>query len=38
MSYFDVIVLKNAEQDINEAIEWYETQKEGLGLRFYMSI
>ena len=38
MSYFDVIVLKNAEQDIDEAIAWYEIQKEGLGLRFYMSV
>lgn len=38
MSYLDVIVLKGAEQDIDEAIAWYESQKQGLGLRFYMSV
>lgn len=38
MNYFDVVVLKEAEQDIDKTIAWYESQKLGLGLRFYMSV
>jgi len=38
MNYFGVIVLKEAEQDIDKTIAWYESQKLGLGLRFYMSV
>ena len=32
---FSVVILDEASIDIEEAIDWYETQKVGLGLEFY---
>jgi len=35
MSKYKVKVLKSANEDLQEAIEYYEAQKEGLGLQFF---
>jgi len=32
---YSVIILAGAELDIDEAILWYESQRKGLGIRFY---
>ncbi len=34
---YDLVLATDAIQDIDEAIEWYEAQKEGLGIRFALS-
>lgn len=35
MNKYKVKVLKSANEDLQDAIEYYETQKEGLGLQFF---
>ena len=35
MSNYQVVILKEAQLDIEEAIEWYEGQREGLGESFF---
>jgi plasmid stabilization system protein ParE len=35
---FKVSFLPEAQQDYDEAIEWYEKQKPGLGFRLYLEI
>jgi plasmid stabilization system protein ParE len=35
---YEVIMPADAEQDVDEAILWYEEQQTGLGLRFYFSL
>lgn len=35
---YDVIIPDRAEQDIDEAILWYEEQQTGLGIRFYFCL
>jgi len=37
MSKFIVQILKGADSDIEQAIDWYESQKIGLGFDFYHS-
>jgi hypothetical protein len=32
---YEVILLQEAEEDIDEAVSWYEKQKINLGIRFY---
>lgn len=32
---YEVVVPRGAEQDIDEAVLWYEEQQKGLGIRFY---
>lgn len=33
---FDLIIADEAQQDIDDAIQWYEEQQEKLGIRFYL--
>lgn len=35
---YEVIIPGKAEQDIDEAILWYEEQQTGLGIKFYYSL
>lgn len=35
MSRYSIEVLRGADFDLQQAIEWYEAQKEGLGFDFY---
>ncbi len=35
MSRYSIEILKGADFDLRQAIEWYEAQKGGLGLDFY---
>lgn len=32
---YEVVILPGVEQDMDEAILWYEKQQKGLGIRFY---
>ena len=34
----EVIVLEEAEEDIQKSIRWYNQQKPGLGRRFYSEV
>jgi plasmid stabilization system protein ParE len=34
---YELVLATDATQDIDEAIEWYEAQKEGLGIKFALS-
>lgn len=35
---YDVIIPDEAEQDVDEAVRWYEEQQTGLGIRFYFCL
>ena len=34
---FSVIILEGADSDIEQIIDWYESQKTGLGFEFYQT-
>jgi toxin ParE1/3/4 len=38
LAHYNILLLKTAEIELNEAYEWYEKQKTGLGDRFIAEI
>lgn len=35
---YKILIAKEAQEDIDEAIQWYQEQQDGLGIRFYFEV